>query len=107
MHRPGRHIPVTAPASSLPTDPIGPYPAWGSADSIVSMDPWGAVVADVFRDEIGKGFDIRPTIAVTKAHIDLPEVREAMAAGRLAVDGRILLANGSAVVTKAAIEPVW
>jgi GTP cyclohydrolase II len=34
-------------------------------------------------------------------------VRHAMAAGRLQADGRILLANGSAVVTKAAIEPVW
>ncbi len=92
---------------TLPTDPVGPYPAWGDPDRIVSMDPWGAVVADVFRDEIARGFDIRPTIAVTKAHIDLPEVREAVAAKRLVPDGRILLANGSAVVTKAAIEPVW
>jgi GTP cyclohydrolase II len=37
----------------------------------------------------------------------MPEVREAMVAGRLHADGRILLASGSAVVTKAAIEPVW
>ena len=71
------------------------------------MDPFGAVVADVFRDEIAAGYDIRPTIAVTRAHIDMPEVRGAMAAGRLAADGRVLLANGSAVVTKTAIEPVW
>ncbi len=91
----------------MPTDPIGPYPAWGDADKIVSMDPFGAVVADVFRDEIARGFDIRPTVAVTKAHIDMPEVHRAIAAGRLVADGRILLANGSAVVTKAAIEPVW
>jgi GTP cyclohydrolase II len=61
----------------------------------------------VFRDEIAEGYDIRPTIAMTKAHIDMPEVRDAMAAGRLRADGRILLPNGSAVVTKAAIEPVW
>jgi GTP cyclohydrolase II len=93
--------------NTAPTDPIGPYPAWGDADRIVSMDPFGATVADVFRDEIAAGYDIRPTIAVTKAHIDLPEVRGAMAAKRLAADGRILLANGSAVVTKTAIEPVW
>ena len=91
----------------MPTDPIGPYPAWGDPEKIVSMDPFGAVVADVFRDEIAEGYDVRPTIAVTKAHIDMPEVHRAMAAGRLAADGRVLLGNGSAVVTKAAIEPVW
>jgi GTP cyclohydrolase II len=93
--------------NTAPTDPVGPYPAWGDAAKIVSMDPFGAIVADVFREEIAAGYDIRPTIAVTKAHIDLPEVREAMAAGRLKPDGKVLLANGSAVVTKTAIEPVW
>ena len=92
---------------TAPTDPLGPYPQWGDADRIVSMDPFGAVVADVFRDEIAAGYDVRPTIAVTKAHIDMPEVRGAMAAGRLSADGSILLANGSGVVTKTAIEPVW
>jgi len=93
--------------NTAPADPIGPYPQWGDADRIVSMDPFGAVVADAFRDEIAAGYDIRPTIAVTRAHIDMPEVRGAMAAGRLSADGRILLANGSAVVTKTAIKPVW
>ena len=93
--------------NTMPTDPIGPYPSWGNPDAIVSLDPFGAAVADVFRDEIADDYDIRPTIAMTKAHIDMPEVRDAMAAGRLRADGRILLPNGSAVVTKAAIEPVW
>ena len=93
--------------NTMPTDPVGPYPSWGDAEKIVSMDPFGAVVAEVFKDEIAKGYDVRPTIAVTKAHIDMPEVHRAIAAGRLVPDGRILLANGSAVVTKAAIEPVW
>src|SRR5881227_4189504 len=92
---------------TMPTDPIGPYPAWSDPDKIVSMDPFGAVVAEAFKDEIAQGYDIRPTIAVTKAHIDMPEVRDATAAGRLQADGKILLGNGSAVVTKAAIEPVW
>lgn len=93
--------------NTAPTDPIGPYPQWGDPAKIVSMDPFGAVVAGVFADEIAAGYDVRPTIAVTKAHIDLPEVHAAIAAGRLVADGRILLANGGAVVTKAAIEPVW
>jgi GTP cyclohydrolase II len=93
--------------NTMPTDPIGPYPSWGDPAKIVSMDPFGAVVADVFKEEIAKGYDIRPTIAVTKAHIDMPEVHRAIVASRLVPDGRILLSNGSAVVTKAAIEPVW
>jgi GTP cyclohydrolase II len=93
--------------NTMPTDPIGPYPQWIDPSTIVSMDPFGAVVAEAFKDEIAQGYDIRPTIAVTKAHIDMPEVRDAISAGRLQADGRILLANGSAVVTKIAIEPVW
>jgi len=93
--------------NTMPTDPIGPYPQWGDPATIVSMDPFGAVVTEAFKDKITQGYDVRPTIAITKAHIDMPEVRHAMAAGRLQADSRILLANGSAVVTKAAIEPVW
>jgi len=93
--------------NTSPTDRIGPHPQWLEPDRIVSLDPWGAVVADVYKAFLADGYDIRPTIAVTKAHIDLPEIREAIAAGRLAADGRFLLANGSAVVSKAAIEPVW
>src|SRR6266704_4638930 len=92
---------------TMPADPLGPYSQWADPNSIVAMDPFGAIVVEVFKDEIAEGYDIRPTIAVTKAHIDMPEVRQATAAGRLHADGRILLANGSVVVTKAAIEPVW
>ena len=48
----------------------------------------------MFRDASAQGYDIRPTIAMTKAHIDMPEVHRAIAAGRLKADGRVLLANG-------------
>lgn len=92
---------------TLPTDEIGPYRQWFGAERIVSLDPFGAVVAEIFRDQIGHGFDIRPTIAVTKAHIHLHEVRAAIEAGRLQPDGRLLKNDASAVVTKIAIEPVW
>jgi GTP cyclohydrolase II len=92
---------------TAPTDRIGPHPQWGDPDRIVSIDPWGAVVADAFRPLLEAGVDIKPSIAVTKAHIDMPEIRTAIAFQRLRPDGRVLLENGSAVVTKAAIEPVW
>jgi GTP cyclohydrolase II len=93
--------------NTAPTDRIGPYPQWGDPDRIVSIDPWGAMVADAFEPYLAEGYDIRPTLAVTQAHIDLPEIRHAIAFQRLRPDGRILLDNGSAVVTKVAIEPVW
>lgn len=71
------------------------------------MDPWGAAVADVFSRELAAGYDIRPTIAVTQAHVILPEVIEALQSGRLKADGKHLTAGGAAMVTKVAIEPVW
>ena len=93
--------------NTSPTDVIGPYPQWGAAGAIVSLDPWGAMVAEVFADELAAGYDIRPTIAVTKAHVILPEITEAIGRGRLRPDGEVLLPSGAALVTKAAIEPVW
>jgi GTP cyclohydrolase II len=93
--------------NTAPTDSIGPCPQWSDPHCIVSIDPWGASVTDVFSDYIAKGYDIRPTIAVTKAHIHLPEIRHAIVFQRLLPDGRVLLEDGSAVVTKVAIEPVW
>jgi GTP cyclohydrolase II len=92
---------------TAPTDLIGPYPQWGDAQRIVSLDPWGATVQSAFADALALGYDIRPTIAVTKAHVHLPEIAQALAFQRLAVDGRVLLADASAVVTKVAVEPVW
>jgi GTP cyclohydrolase II len=93
--------------NTSPTDIIGPYPQWTEPGKIVSLDPWGAIVADVFATELAAGFDIRPTIAVTKAHVILPEVIEALQKGRLKPDGKFLTEGGAAMVTKAAIEPVW
>jgi GTP cyclohydrolase II len=92
----------TAPAVN-----IGPHPSWSDPSKIVSMDPWGASITQVFADYAEKGFSIQPTIAVTKAHINMPELREAISKGRLKPDNRILFENGDVVVTKAAIEPVW
>ncbi|QQZ16827.1 GTP cyclohydrolase II [Rhodococcus sp. 21391] len=93
--------------NTAPTNIIGPYPQWSEPGKIVSLDPWGATVAEVFAAELAAGHDIRPSIAVTKAHVILPEVMEAIQKGRLYPDGRFLLPSGAALVTKAAIEPVW
>ncbi len=99
------HIPDLT--NTMPAEPIGPHPQWADAKKIVSLDPWGHMVAEAFADRLKDGWDIRPTIAVTKARINLPELRDAMAAGRIRPDGDVLLPNGDARVTKVAIEPVW
>ena len=105
----GRLDPVHVPdfTDTSPAEPIGPYPQWSDAERIVSMDPWGHMVSEAFAGDIADGLDIRPTIAVTKAHLTVPEVRSAIEAGRLAPDGEVLTDAGDARVTKIAIEPVW
>ena len=92
---------------TTPAEEIGPHPQWSDADKIVSLDPWGHRVAIDFAEEIAAGLDVRPTIAITKAHINMPELKAAIDAGRLKPDGNILAANGDTRVTKAAIDPVW
>jgi GTP cyclohydrolase II len=92
---------------TTPAEQVGPHPQWADPASIVSLDPYGHMVASAFADQIAAGVDIRPTIAITKAHINMPELRAAIQAGRLKPDGRILFENGDARVTKAAIDPVW
>jgi len=92
--------------NTAPAVPIGPFPQW-EGDAIVSMDPWGHMPAEAFAEEIAAGQDIRPSIAVTRAHINMPEITEAIRAGRLHPDGEVLTASGDMRVTKVAIEPVW
>jgi GTP cyclohydrolase II len=99
-HRPD--LTDTAPAAV-----IGPAPAWGDPNKIVSLDPWGHLVGEVFAAAIRSGIDARPTIAVTTAHIAMPEIHELIARKELRPDGRVLLDNGEIRVTKAAIDPVW
>lgn len=100
MHRPdlhNTHSPV----------PLGPYPSWFDDTRIVSLDPWGLDPQIHFKELFDKGYDIRPSIAVTQAHLQIPEIHDAIRAGRLVPDGKIILANMDIKITKVAIEPVW
>jgi GTP cyclohydrolase II len=90
-----------------PADRIGPHPQWSDPTKIVSLDPWGHLVGDAFQDYLKLGHDIRPTIAVTRAHIDMPEIRNAIESGRIRIDGDIVKPQGNVRVMKAAIDPVW
>ncbi len=93
--------------NTAPAEMVGPHRQWSDAEKIVSMDPWGHLVSSAFAAEIAAGADVRPSIAITKAHINMPELKAAIVAGRLIPDGDILTANGDVKVTKAAIDPVW
>jgi len=99
------HIPDLTNTS--PVTNIGPFPSWYDSEKIISLDPWGASVVEAFSESFAKGMDIRPTIAVTKAHLDMPEIREAIDKGRLKIDGKVVTPKKDVVVTKAAVDPVW
>ncbi|MFO1147165.1 MAG: GTP cyclohydrolase II [Alsobacter sp.] len=90
-----------------PATEIGPNPQWSEPGRIVSLDPWGHLAGETFATEIAQGLDIRPTIAVTRARLNMPEVSAGLATGRLKPDGSILFPNGDVSVTKVAVDPVW
>ena len=92
---------------TAPAERIGPHPQWSDTRKIVSLDPWGHLVSERFRDYLARGYDIRPSIAVTRAHIDVPEIRAAIDAGGIRTDDRIVSKQGTVRVMKAAIDPVW
>ncbi|TFK65709.1 hypothetical protein BDN72DRAFT_919974 [Pluteus cervinus] len=104
----------TEPPVSIPFQP-----GWSDPSKIVSFDPWGHVAQSVFAKEIEGGLDIRPSIAVTKAHLKMSELDDAVRKGALSIDGKVVLKSqppaaagpdymGVEVnVSKAAVEPVW
>ena len=93
--------------NTSPTVPIGPHPVWADPDKIVSFDPFGALISEVYKPLLEQAYDIRPTIAITQAHIQLPELQNAIKQGVIQEDGVIVKPGGDLVVHKAAIEPVW
>ena len=122
----GSLSPTHKPDYSLTEPPveIPPNKAWFDKSKVVSFDPWGHLVPQVFKKEVEElGLDVRPTIAVTKAHIKLSELDESSRKGELLTDGKVVIkcrplhnpdgtesdANPGVevLVSKAAVEPVW
>jgi GTP cyclohydrolase II len=93
--------------NTYPAATIGPFAQWTEPQCIVSLDPWGHLVATDFKPDIAEGIDIRPTIAITRARLELHEIRDALTSRRLFDDGNVVHANGSVSVVKIAIDPVW
>ncbi|CZT21609.1 probable bifunctional GTP cyclohydrolase II/3, 4-dihydroxy-2butanone-4-phosphate synthase [Ramularia collo-cygni] len=92
-----------------PAVTLGPFPSWHDPKKIVAMDPLGHLAPWMFKDYIkDENVEIRPTIAITKAHMKIPELEESVRKGRLVPDGKICLnETGELAVTKFAVEPVW
>ncbi|KAI9266028.1 GTP cyclohydrolase N terminal-domain-containing protein [Sporodiniella umbellata] len=100
-HRPDFHM-------TEPTFDIRPNPSWFDPEKIVSLDPFGHTAPQVFKEEYDRGLDIRPTIAVTRAHMTMAEMEMSVKNGGLTVDGKIVVnQRGDLAVSKAAVEPVW
>ena len=104
-HFPSDHRPDLD--NTEPVVTVKPQPSWFEKERIVSLDPWGAHVNMVFRNYLDQGISIQPTIAITQAHLTLPEIHMAIEAERLSVDGKIITKNKDVRVTKIAIDPVW
>lgn len=86
---------------------IKPRDSWFDPEKMVSIDPWGVDVNLHFKKELEEGLDIRPTIAITQAHLQIPEIYIAVEEGRLVPDGNIVTEAGDIKITKVAFEPVW
>lgn len=95
--------------NSQPAFTIPEQKSWYNKEDIIAMDPFGHLTPFLF-DETSKqeNVEIRPTIAITKAHMQLFELKDAVENGRLQVDGDIVInSNGDLNVSKIAVEPVW
>lgn len=105
----GKYKPTHRPDLHNTFSPVklGPYPSWYDDTRIVTMDPLGLDPLNNFQQYFDKGYDIRPSVAVTQAHLQIPEIQEALKAGRLKPDGKIIKENMDIKTTKVAIEPVW
>ncbi len=105
----GKFSPLHKPDLNNTESPvkIGPYDSWFDPLKIVSIDPWGLDPLVNFKPLFDQGYDIRPTIAVTQARLQIPEIYQAIEKGRLKPDGKIILQNGDIKITKVALDPVW
>ena len=52
-----------------PVFKIGPHPSWSDPKKVGVLDPFGHLTTEVYAKYLEKGFDIRPTIAITKVCI--------------------------------------
>lgn len=84
-------------------------PEWSEPGKIVSLDPFGHMTPWLYSGvEKKENVEVRPSMAITKAVLSLPEIKEEVQKGHLKPDGKIVLnENGDMACTKVAVDPVW
>ena len=95
--------------NTVPADDDRPFPQWASRERIVSLDPWGHLIAEVFADQIAAGVrhpaDHRGHQARASTCRKSPSA-DAPPAG-FCPTATCCTRTATCAVTKAAIEPVW
>ena len=93
------------------TDPQFEVPyneKWTDGKSIVSIDPFGHLAIPENYPELAENVDIRPSIAITKAVLQLPDIQALVKEGKIPVDGKIVLnKEGDVAISKIALDSVW
>ena len=81
-----------------PAATIGPFPQWTEPQRIVSLDPWGHLVAEKFKPRDRRRHRHPPEHRHHQgAARSASRCSDALAAGRLKADGDVVHANGSVV----------
>lgn len=91
------------PTDYFNTEPVfdvKPNPSWFDPTKIVTIDPWGHLAQVEHKERIDSGIDIRPTISITKAHLKIAELDDAVRKGRLTVDNKIVIPSQAASVAE-------
>ena len=86
------HKPNYAHTQSYQT--IGPFPSWSNPEKIVSMDPFGADVENAFKDIIEADCTVSPSIAITTANVNFPELNRLIELGNFILMERFLKKMG-------------
>ncbi|QPG76498.1 Putative GTP cyclohydrolase [Brettanomyces nanus] len=95
--------------SGFPSFDFPQVPEWSEPGKIVSLDPFGHMTPWLYNS-IGKkeGVEVRPSMAITKAVLSIPEIRGEVQKGNLKPDGKVVLnEDGDMACTKVAVDPVW
>ena len=93
---------------TAPVAVIGPWPQWADPGKIVSLDPYGHLVGEVFAEQIARRHRCPPDDRDHRGAYQPagdPPARSRPATS--CPDGRVVLESGEIRVTKAAIDPVW
>lgn len=101
-----------------PTINYGPFKTWKNPHLIVTVDPWGHRIIHDHLALLKEGVPIMPSAAVNRSYYRMPEIVEAVRAGRLQSDGErpkdkdaddrvVLDKDGVFKVTEITGEQVW